>query len=332
MHLNQLDPNAQPTILIAEDNQATRELIAKLLTDSGMKVELVENGQQAVSKARDGKVDLILMDILMPGLDGLDACRLIKGIAGEAFLPIVLLTAKTDIESRVVGLRVGADDYICKPFDKRELLARINNLIRIKRMHDHVKESKATLETLSIRDELTGLYNYRYLQTRVTEEFKRSERYREPLACIMADIDFFKEVNDLLGHEAGDEVLRQLSERITRAVREIDVVARYGGEEFLLILPSTNFTGALSVADRVWRAVGSEPFIVNEYPKKVTISLGVAVFPSRDIKNKDDLIRAADRALYQSKQEGRDGICVFQHQGYIYRPDSIGPAARKANE
>lgn len=332
MPLTQVNPNAQPTVLIAEDNQTTRELIAKLLTDGGMKVEVVENGQQAVTRARDGKLDLILLDILMPGLDGLDACRLIKGIAGDDFLPIVLLTAKSDIESRVVGLRVGADDYICKPFDKRELLARINNLIRIKRMHDHIRESKASLETLSIRDELTGLYNYRYLQTRVAEEFKRSERYREPLACIIADIDFFKEVNDLLGHETGDQILRQLSERITRAVREIDVVARYGGEEFLLILPSTNFTGALAVADRVWHAVGTDPFIVNEYPKKITISLGVAVFPSRDIKNKDDLIRAADRALYQSKQEGRDGICVFQHQGYIYRPDSISPSARKADE
>jgi diguanylate cyclase (GGDEF)-like protein len=332
MALNHPNPNAPPTILVAEDNQATREFIAKLLTDNGMKVETVENGQQAVARARDGKIDLILLDILMPGLDGLDACRLIKGIAQDEFLPIVLLTARTDIESRVVGLRIGADDYICKPFDKRELLARVNNLVRIKRMHDHVRESKASLETLSIRDELTGLYNYRYLQNRVSEEFKRAERYREPLACIMADIDFFKEVNDLLGHEAGDEVLRQLADRITRAVREIDVVARYGGEEFLLILPSTNFTGAVAVGDRVWRAVGSDPFIVNEYPKKITISLGVAVFPSRDIKTKDDLIRAADRALYQAKQEGRDGICVFQHQGYIYRPDSINPSFRKANE
>jgi two-component system cell cycle response regulator len=329
---NHEKPNAQPTILLAEDNQATREFIAQLLSDNGMKVEVVENGQQAVSLARDGKFDLILLDILMPGLDGLDACRLIKSITQDEFIPIIILTAKTDIESRVVGLRIGADDYICKPFDKRELLARVNNLVRIKRMHDHVKESKASLEALSIKDELTGLYNYRYLQTRVTEEFKRAERYREPLACIMVDIDFFKEVNDLLGHEAGDEVLRQLSERLNHAVREIDVVARYGGEEFLLILPSTNFTGALAVADRVWRAVGSEPFVVNEYPKKITISLGVAVFPSRDIKTKDDLIRASDRALYQSKQEGRDGICVFQHQGYIYRPDSINPSMRKASE
>jgi two-component system, cell cycle response regulator len=169
MTSNHADPPAQPTVLLAEDNPVQREYISKLLGDHGMNVEVVENGQQAVSRSRDGNLDLILLDILMPGLDGLDACRLIKGITQEEFLPIILLTAKTDVDSRVVGLRIGADDYVCKPFDDRELLARVNNLLRIKRMHDHIKESKAHLEILSIQDELTGLYNYRYLQSRVSE-------------------------------------------------------------------------------------------------------------------------------------------------------------------
>lgn len=325
MAINSSPPEKPPHILIADDDRVTREYVGGLLRGHGMKVETVENGQQAVSRARDGSIDLVLLDIMMPGLDGLDSCRLIKSITQDGFLPVILLTGKTDTDSRVAGLRIGADDYVCKPFDERELLARVTNMLRIKRMHDHVNDAKARLATLAVQDELTGLYNYRYLHTRVHEEFKRAERYREPLACIMADIDYFKQVNDRFGHDAGDEVLREISARMRTAVREIDVVTRYGGEEFLLILPSTNFSGALSVADRVWRSIGTQPFTFGEGTHKITVSLGVAVFPSRDIKAKDHLVKAADRALYQAKQEGRNRICVYQHQGYIYRPDSSHP-------
>jgi diguanylate cyclase (GGDEF)-like protein len=216
---------------------------------------------------------------------------------------------------------------VCKPFDDRELLARVSNLVRLKRMHDQINEAKGRLEQLAVKDELTGLYNYRYLHTRLSEEFKRSERYRDPLACVMLDIDHFKRVNDRFGHDIGDVVLRETSARVRKAVREIDVVTRYGGEEFLLVLPSTNFSGALAVADRVWRAVGGEPYQLPVGEERVSVSVGVAVFPSRDIKSKDQLIKAADKALYQAKHEGRDRICVFQHQGYIYRPESARPSS-----
>ena len=176
-----------------------------------------------------------------------------------------------------------------------------------------------------MHDDLTELYNYRYLHTRLSDEFKRAERYREPLSCVMIDVDHFKRVNDRHGHDAGDAALRVVADRLRKAVREVDVVARYGGEEFLLVLPSTNFSGALSVAERVWRAIGGEPFVFGEASERVTASVGVAVYPSRDIKSKDQLLKAADRALYQAKHEGRDRICVFQHQGYIFRPDSLRP-------
>jgi diguanylate cyclase (GGDEF)-like protein len=298
-----------------------------LLRDQGMEVELADDGPRAIAAARDLKLDLVLLDIMMPGLNGLDCCRLIKGITREEFLPVVLLTSKSDADSRVTGLRIGADDYITKPFDERELLARIKNLLRLKRMHDNINEARTRLEQLAVQDELTGLFNYRYLHTRLNEEFKRSERYRDPLACVMLDIDYFKRVNDRFGHETGDAVLRETSKRLRSAVREIDVVTRYGGEEFLLVLPSTNFSGALSVADRVWRSMSSEPFTLPDGPEKISISVGVAVFPSRDIKTKDQLIQAADKALYQAKGDGRDRICVYQHQGYIYRPESARPGA-----
>jgi diguanylate cyclase (GGDEF)-like protein len=316
-----------PRVLIADDDHVARQFVATLLRRHGMNVEFAEDGPRALARARDLDLDLVLLDIMMPGLDGLDCCRLIKGITQESFLPVILLTAKTDADSRVTGLRIGADDYVCKPFDERELLARVNNLLRLKRMHDNINDARLRLEQLAVQDDLTGLYNYRYLHTRLNEEFKRSERYRDPLACVMLDIDHFKRVNDRYGHDMGDVVLRETSARLRKAVREIDVVTRYGGEEFLLVLPSTNFSGALSVADRVWRAVGSEPYLLPSGPERVSISVGVAVFPSRDIKTKDQLIKAADKALYQAKGDGRDRICVYQHQGYIYRPDSARPGA-----
>jgi two-component system cell cycle response regulator len=310
-------------VLVAEDDAVTREYLTTLLKVHGMQVTIAEDGHRAVAKARDGQHDLVLLDIMMPGMDGLDCCRLIKGFTQDGgFLPVVLLTARSDTDSRVAGLRIGADDYVCKPFDERELLARLQNLLRLKRLHDQINDAKERLATLAIQDELTRLYNYRYLQTRLTEEFKRAERYREPLSCVMIDVDHFKRINDRFGHDAGDQALREVAERLLRAVREIDVVARYGGEEFLLVLPSTNFSGALSVAERVWRSIGSDPFVLpNNASEHVTASVGVAVYPSRDIKNKDQLVKAADRALYQAKDEGRDRICVFQHQGYIYRPE-----------
>jgi two-component system, cell cycle response regulator len=317
--------SAPPTVLVADDDTLSREFVAALLQRNGMKVEFVTDGPQAVARARSLDLDLVLLDIMMPGLDGLDCCRLIKGITQDSFLPVMLVTARSDADSRVTGLRIGADDYVSKPFDERELLARVNNLVRLKRMHDDIAQARARLEQLAVQDELTGLYNYRYLHNRLGEEFKRAERYREPLACVMLDIDHFKRINDRFGHDAGDSALREVAARLRKAVREIDVVTRYGGEEFLLVLPSTNFSGALAVADRVWRAIGTEPFLLPGEPERISVSAGVAVFPSRDIKSKDQLLKAADRALYQAKGDGRDRICVFQHQGYIYRPESIRP-------
>ncbi|MBO6939531.1 MAG: diguanylate cyclase [Deltaproteobacteria bacterium] len=307
-------------VLVVEDDRVTREFVAGLLRGAGFEVQTLETGSPAVDMARSGKVDLVLLDVVMPGVSGIDVCRMIKSVTGDAFVPVILVTAKSDTASRVEGLRIGADDYVCKPFDERELLARVEGMLRIKQMHDEVTTAKARLQELAVRDDLTGLFNFRYLHTRLHEEFKRAERYREPLACAMVDVDGFKSFNDQYGHEVGDIVIKGVAERLTAALREIDVVARYGGDEFLIILPSTHFSGALTVADRTWRSLGDEPFEVNGRELHVTCSIGVALYPSRDVGSKDELLRAADAALYQAKDDGRNRICVFQHQGYIYNP------------
>ncbi|MCS6798708.1 MAG: diguanylate cyclase [Myxococcota bacterium] len=317
-------PRQAPRIVVADDDAITRHYLTGLLEANGMRVDAVDSTQGVIDLVARGGVDAVLLDVIMPGMNGLDACRLIKSMTADAFVPVLLVTARTDTQSRIEGLRIGADDYVCKPFDERELLARLGAMLRIKALHDELAAARARLAELAVRDELTGLYNYRYLHERLGEEFKRAERYREPLACAMIDVDHFKRVNDEHGHAAGDAVLAEVATRLRRSVREIDVVARYGGEEFLLVLPSTHFAGAVAVAERVWRSIGSVPVRAEGRSIAVTVSVGVALFPSRDVRSKDDLLRAADEALYEAKRDGRDRICIYQHQGYVYRPET-GP-------
>ncbi len=311
------------TIVVADDDRIARELLAGILRRHGFVVESVPDGQLAVERVAKGGVDLVLLDVLMPRLSGLEACRLLKGMTSDGFLPVVLVTAKTDTASRVEGLKIGADDYVCKPFEEDELVARVQAMLRIKRSHDHVIVSRARLEQLSLHDDLTGLYNYRYLHARLNEEFKRAERYHDPLACLVIDIDRLQAHNDAGGRDAGDRVLRFVADTIRRSLREVDVVARFGGDEFLVVLPSTHFAGSVTVADRIFqdanqRIAGWE----QRSALPVALSLGVALFPSRDVRTKDALLRGADAALHAAKRDGGNRICVYQQQGQMYTPVS----------
>ena len=351
-----LDAIRPARIVVADDDRLARELLAGILRGAGHTVEAVEDGQAAVERVAQGGVDLVLLDVVMPRLNGVEACRLLKGMTLDSFLPILLVTVKTDTQSRVEGLRIGADDYVCKPYDETELLARVASMLRIKRLHEQVTVQKARFERLSVHDELTGLYNFRFLHTRLNEEFKRAERYHEPFACVLVDIDQLSAVNDVGGRPAGDVVIRKVADGIRRCVREVDVVARYGGEEFLVVLPSTHFAGSVVVAERIWRetsghavdvdaargdperrtvpsrpppapSIGEDPSRLSlsdlrwaEGPRRITVSIGVALYPSRDVRSKDALIRAAEAALSQAKREGGNRICVFQQSGFIYSP------------
>jgi len=238
----------------------------------------------------------------------------------DTFIPIILVTVKNDVDSKVAGLKLGADDYIGKPYNPMELRARVESMLRIKALQDRINAKRRELEELSLTDDLTRLLNHRAMQKRVRDEFSRAQRYNDPLSLLMIDIDHFKAVNDTHGHQAGDRVLAALAATIAASVREIDVVARYGGEEFLVILPQTHFTGSLAVAERVWRAVGETAYEHNGKTLQLTVSIGVSFYPGKSVDGADRLIALADEALYQAKREGRNRICLHQQQSYLYRP------------
>lgn len=318
-------------VLVADDDRLVRDFIVAALRRHGHVVEEVVDGEAAIERVGRGGLDLALIDSLMPKINGLETCRIIKSLTAGAMLPVVLMTMKTDTASRVEGLRVGADDYVCKPLDERELIGRVDAMLRIKRLTDQVAAANARLEELSTRDELTGLYSFRYLTNRLADEFKRAERYHDPLACLLLDVDGLRRWNEVDGRDLGDAIVRDLARAVRSAVRDIDVVVRYGGEELLVLLPSTHFAGALAAAERIWRDVRALSWPRGrdaDEPARVTISIGVSLFPSRDVRSRDQLLRAAEASLLRSKRDGGDRICVFQHQGYIYSPAGASPPAR----
>lgn len=315
-------PSRPPVIVVADDDRLMREHICSTLRANGYRAEPAVDGQDAVEMVARGGVDLVLLDVLMPRLSGIDACRIIKGMTTEGFIPVLLVTVKTDTQSRVEGLKIGADDYVPKPFEQRELIARIEAMLRIKRLNDHLVSVRQKLERLSVYDELTGVYNYRYLHTRLGEEFKRAERYHEPLACAVVDVDHLQTHNESGGEAHGDMIIKGVADIIKKSVRGVDVVARYGGEEFLVMLPSTHLPGSIAVAERIWREVRSRAFVSEKTREsiRVAVTVGVALYPSPDVKTKSGLLRAADAALTHAKREGGDRICVFQQQGTLYSP------------
>jgi len=311
-------------ILVVDDSRTQLEWLVQVLHREGYTVQTAQDGKDAIRKVRSDPPDLVLLDMILPDMDGLEVLRIVKARPDDQFIPVIILSVKSDIDSKVAGLRIGADDFLAKPFAEAEILARCAAMLRIKHLQEKLRDAQLKLEEQSITDGLTTLKNRRFFDERLDEEFRRAQRYGDYLALIMIDLDHFKGVNDLFGHPAGDVVLRDAAALIRASIRDPDICARYGGEEFAVILPKTHMSGALAVAERVWRELGSKEYSVpaaaGAEPKKirVTASLGIAFYPSKDISTGELLLRFADQALYQAKRAGRNTICLYQAQAYRY--------------
>ncbi len=320
----------RPKILVVEDSRTQREWLVQVLSRENYEVSAAGEGKTAIRKVRLDPPDLVLLDMILPDMDGLEVLRILKARGEGNFIPVILLSVKSDLDSRVAGLRIGADDFLAKPFAEAEILARAAAMLRIKSLQDEVRAQKKKLEELSITDGLTGLANHRHFQETLRKEFGRAHRYNDPLSLVMIDLDHFKRVNDTHGHPFGDKVLKESAQLIRQSLREmVDVPARYGGEEFAVILPKTVITGALAVAERMRQRLREHVFSDDPPPhrdgtspparisERITASFGVASYPSREITSADLLIRYADEALYRAKRQ-RDAICLYQSQAYRY--------------
>jgi diguanylate cyclase (GGDEF)-like protein len=313
-------------ILVVDDSRTQLDWLVQVLEKEGYSVATASDGREAIKRAKSDPPDLVLLDMILPDMDGLEVLRILKKARpDDQFLPVIVLSVKSDLDTKVAGLRIGADDFLAKPFAEAEILARCAAMLRIKHLQEKLREAQRKLEEQSITDSLTGLKNRRFFDERLNEEFRRAQRYGDYLSLIMIDLDHFKAVNDRYGHPAGDSVLREAAGLVRGSIRDPDICARYGGEEFAVILPKTHMSGALAVAERIWRELGDKHYAMPAGqapaappPVRVTASLGVAFYPSKDISSGELLLRFADQALYQAKRAGRNTICLYQAQPYRF--------------
>lgn len=299
-------------LLVIDDSPTMRQQVISILQGVSLFERFFEadNGLDGFKVLLGNPVDVVLCDLEMPGMDGLKFLALHNAREELRDVPVIMLTGREDREQKIKGLEQGASDYVVKPFDPGELIARVKVQLKIKRLQDDLKAQNRRFEELSNTDPLTQLANRRFLMNVLDKEFQRSERHAHPLSLIMVDIDHFKKINDTYGHQQGDLVLRTVAGVIRDLLREYDLAARFGGEEFALVLPETDRLQATQVAERVRIRVAAMRFDGVLAPLRMTISLGVGTSPGKGVKGVNDLIRIADDALYAAKREGRNRVVV----------------------
>lgn len=293
-------------ILVADDSLVVRTIVCDQLEEEGCEVVEAVDGDTALAECAAFHPDAILLDIEMPGLDGHQVLARLKGDSDLSDIPVVFLTGRTSTDDMVAGLRAGAHDYLKKPFEPAELIARIGGAVRIKRLQDELRIRNDQLDRLSRIDGLTGIYNRRHLDEQLIEISKVAGRLGQPLAVMMLDIDHFKLVNDQSGHPAGDRVLQEFARRLKAIVRAGNVVGRWGGEEFLVIAPQTNAEEAKMIGERIRSAIADDPVDVGQHTIPITVSIGCAV----GLQPGAELVARADAALYRSKASGRNRVTI----------------------
>ena len=297
-------------VLVIDDSAVIREQVVRTLKEVSIFKEYKEakDGLEGFKTLIESKADLVICDVDMPRMDGFKFLQLVDSRPELQGVPIIMLTGMMDFNSKIKGLEQGASDYLTKPFDAGELVARVKVQLKIKSLQDELKKANELLKRLTNIDHLTSLFNRRYLAEILDGEFFRARRKNEYLSLIIVDIDYFKNVNDTYGHQNGDIVLAAVANLAQGQLRVYDSAARYGGEEFVLVIPGTSLEGGVMIAERLRQAVLEFSFPAPMEDMTVTISAGVATFPAPQIDSVDSLFRQADEALYRAKQNGRNRV------------------------
>jgi two-component system, cell cycle response regulator len=309
-----VNPETPLRLLLVEDEPTQLLMTQRMLRRGGFEVETASDGAAALEKLATGRFQLLVTDWEMPGMDGPTLCRKVRATRLPGYLYILVLTGQISTRSVVIGLEAGADDYVRKPADEAELLARLAAGRRIVRLEQSLRDANAQIQRLSITDPLVDTFNRRYLNEQLIQEVEQARRQPRALSAILADLDFFKSINDQHGHQVGDDVLKHFVSLARGAIREnLDWVARYGGEEFVVVLPDTDLAQALKVAEKLReRCAGS--VVPTEWGElRYTASFGVAALEAGEGPNgaaAEALLRQADAALYRSKREGRNRVTV----------------------
>jgi len=298
------------SILIIDDNRTVRQQILEALEGTGLFDSLLDAGDgiEGFKILLSKPIDIILCDLEMPGMDGYKFLRMVASREEVQDIPVIILTSHEGQEEKIRGLGAGASDFLTKPFYPDELVARVKVQLKIKSLQDSLKESNRQLTKLSQTDPLTNLSNRRRLMEILAVEFDRSSRNGTPFSVLMIDLDHFKRVNDTYSHQEGDIVLKAIAVVTKDHLRPYDTAARFGGEEFTLVLPETGLAGAVGVAERIRKEIAKLSFAGAIENLKVTASIGVATSTGKKIGCVDDLLRAADDALYEAKTNGRNRV------------------------
>jgi two-component system, cell cycle response regulator len=295
-------------ILLVDDRVSSYERIAPVLSAEHV-LDVETNPAEALFRAAEGNYDLLIISLDLDNFDGLRLASQARSLERTRHVPILAI-ADPDSNTRLLrGLEIGVNDYLLRPFDKNELLARTRTLVRRRRYTDHLRDNVQNSIEMAITDALTGLHNRRYMESHLATLAEQAASRCKPLALMMLDIDYFKSINDNFGHDAGDDVLREFAVRIRKSIRGIDLACRYGGEEFVIVMPETDLHVAGMVAERLRRAIAGESFAIDRGASRidVTISIGLAALERKD-ERIADVLKRADRALYCAKHDGRNRV------------------------
>lgn len=319
-------PAAGETILVVDDDQSQLQFTQDILSSAGYRVLTAPGGQQAQAMIKAHQPAVVISDLVMPGLDGMALCKSLRQTESEHYTVFVMMTMHADKQHMIDAFDIGVDDFVVKPVDASELLARVRAGVRTVRLHEELNRRtrssaqlnaqlarlNANLQRMAITDDLTGLWNRRQAIAKLEEQMALAERYGGPVSVAMLDLDFFKRINDTYGHDAGDEVLRNVAAILRASVRETDTVARVGGEEFLVILPAQTTQESAVSAQRCRQAIAAHAYNFDGKPVTITASFGIAC-RRPGMTDAAELVKEADKALYAAKHAGRNRVVISDH-------------------